>query len=197
MHYQSTRSRAVRHVVISLPWLMAAACAEPSSNNAPTAVKTPDAASAVRSVGDQLGHLRSVVAPFHNIDTAAAAGYTQLTGCMVDPVAGGMGFHYAKSDAFDGVIDPLQPKALLYEPDAHGKLNLVAVEFIVPYSVAPREGPAPRLFGQDYLHNDDFQIWMLHAWIFKNNPSGIFASWNPNVNCDAVAASERMSHGNH
>ena len=73
-------------------------------------------------------------------------------------------------------------------------LTLVAVEFIVPYNIAPREGPAPRLFDQDFLHNGDFQIWMLHAWISKNNPSGMFASGNPTVNCDAVAASQRLSH---
>ena len=113
---------------------------------------------------------------------------------MVDSIAGGMGFHYAKADAFDGVVDPLKPKALLYEPEKNGKLKLVAVEFIVPYTIAPREGNPPRLFGEDFLQNDDFRIWMFHAWIFKNNPSGVFASWNPKVNCDAVAASQRMSH---
>jgi hypothetical protein len=190
MKHTPTRTRAFAGLVASLSWLSIAACAEPPAPSDPTI----GSATPTVSVGDQLAQLRGAVAQFHNIETARNALYSQLTGCMVDPTLGGMGFHYAKADAFDGVIDPTAPKALLYEPDSNGQLRLVAVEFIVPYSIAPREGPAPRVFDQDFVHNDDFQIWMLHAWIFKNNPSGIFATWNPNVNCDAVAASQRMSH---
>ena len=191
----SMHTRALSCLVGSLSLLVAAGCAEPPAPSAPRTVTSPETPTAIASVGDDLGRLRGAVAQFHNIDAAIQAQYSQLTGCMVDPGgAGGMGFHYANSNAFDGVIDPVEPKALLYEPDSNGQLRLVAVEFIVPYTIAPREGPAPRLFGQDFLHNDDFQIWMLHAWIWKNNPSGMFASWNPNVNCDAVPASERMSH---
>ena len=191
----SMHTRALSCLVGSLSLLVAAGCAEPPSPSAPRTVSVAETPAAIASVGDDLGRLRAAVAQFQNIDAAIEAQYSQLTGCMVDPGgAGGMGFHYAKSNAFDGVIDPVEPKALLYEPDSNGQLRLVAVEFIVPYTIAPREGPAPRLFGQDFLHNDDFQIWMLHAWIWKNNPSGMFASWNPNVNCDAVPASQRMSH---
>jgi hypothetical protein len=195
MNHPSTHTRAYAGLIASLSWLAIVACAEPPAPSDPTVALAPEIVRPVLSVGDQLGHLRGAVAGFHNINKALNAGYSQLTDCMVDPNLGGMGFHYAKSDAFDGVIDPTAPKALLYEPESNGKLRLVAVEFIVPYSIAPRDGPAPRVFDQDFVHNDDFQIWMLHAWIFKNNPSGIFATWNPNVNCDAVAASQRMSHG--
>jgi len=70
------------------------------------------------------------------------------------------------------------------------------VEYIVPYSFVPRSATPPTVFGQDLLQNDTFQVWARHAWIWKNNPAGIFADWNPNVNCDAVAASARMTHGN-
>ena len=195
MTHTSTRTGAYVGLIASLSWLAVVACAEPPAPSDPTSGAAPEAVHPIQSVGDELGQLRGAIAGFHNIETARNAGYSQLTGCMVDPNLGGMGFHYAKADAFDGVINPVAPKALLYEPDSNGQLRLVAVEFIVPYSIAPREGPAPRVFDQDFVHNDDFQIWMLHAWIFKNNPSGIFATWNPNVNCDAVAASQRMSHG--
>ena len=196
MNRTPTRTRAYAGLVASLSWLTLVACSEPPAPSDPTVGPAAETVRTSLSVGDQLGHLRGAVAQFHNIETARDAQYSQLTGCMEDPTLGGMGFHYAKADAFDGVIDPTAPKALLYEPDSNGHLQLVAVEFIVPYDIAPREGPAPRLFDQDYVHNDDFKIWMLHAWIFKNNPAGMFATWNPNVNCDAVAASQRMSHGN-
>ena len=195
MHYTSTRTRAHAGLVASLSWLAIAACTEPPAPSAPTAGTTVGAARPIQSVGDDLARLRAAVVQFQDIEAARAATYSQITGCMVDPGGlGGMGFHYAKADAFDGVVNPVAPKALLYEPESNGRLRLVAVEFIVPYSVAPREGAAPRVFDQDFVHNDDFQIWMLHAWIFKNNPAGMFATWNPNVNCDAVDASQRMSH---
>jgi hypothetical protein len=194
MQHTSTRKRAYARLVASCSWLLVAACAEPPTPSAPAIGTAPADARPIRSVGDQLGALRGAVARFQNIETARQATYSQITNCMVDERLGGMGFHYAKADAFDGVIDPVAAKALLYEPESNGRLRLVAVEFIVPYSIAPSDGPAPRLFDQDFVHNDDFKIWMLHAWIWKNNPAGMFASWNPNVNCDAVAASQRMSH---
>jgi len=178
------------------------ACAEPSSpvdaqaSAAPTARKAELPVQA--SVGDRLGKLRSVTAPFHNIQAANDAQYSiPLTGCMVDPKLGGMGFHFGKGGAIDGTVNELEPEVLLYEPEENGKLRLVAVEFIVPYAFAPREGPAPEAFGQKLVPNDEegFKLWMLHAWIWENNPKGTFATWNPNVNCDAVPAAARMKHG--
>jgi hypothetical protein len=35
-----------------------------------------------------------------------------------------------------------------------------------------------------HLHlNPGLGVYVLHAWIFKNNPAGIFEDWNPNVTC--------------
>jgi hypothetical protein len=174
----------------------AVGCNEPPApTSAPSTAARAVKASADASVGDQLGRLRSVIAPFHNIEAAKDAQYTvALTGCMVDPTLGGMGFHYGKGAAIDGTVNPLEPEALLYEPEKNGKLRLVAVEFLVPYTFAPRSGTPPRAFGLDFKQNDTFQVWALHAWIFKHNPSGMFADWNPDVNCDAVAAESRMTH---
>src|SRR5690349_19493108 len=123
----SMRARAFSSLVGSLSLLVAFGCAEPPSPSAPRTVTVPESPSSIALVGDDLGRLRRAVAQFHNIEAASQGGYSQLTGCMVDPGgAGGMGFHYAKSDAFDGVIDPVKPKALLYEPDFNGRLRLVA-----------------------------------------------------------------------
>ncbi len=205
MTNRSTRSR--RRFLVSLPVLLAAgtACNEPSpAPDAPTAV--PAAPTTVgfsqdkkeEKVRDQLAQLKSVIAPFHNIETAKHAQYsTLLTGCMVDPTLGGMGFHYGKVSAIDATVNMLEPEALLYEPQKNGKLRLVAVEFLVPYTLVSRDGPAPRAFGQDFIRNDVFGLWTLHTWIFKHNPAGMFASWNPNVNCDAVPVEARMSHNGH
>jgi hypothetical protein len=168
-------------------------------NEPPAPISAPATAvtaNANKSVGDELGHLRSVIGRFQNIEAARNAEYTvPLTGCMVDPTLGGMGFHFGKGSAIDGVVNELEPEALLYEPEKNGRLKLVAVEFLVPYTAAPRSGPAPRAFGLDFKQNDVFQVWALHAWIFDHNPSGMFADWNPNVNCDNAPAEARMSQG--
>jgi len=195
MKHSSTRARIGRIVIAVVPALLIAGCDTPS----PSGPRTTQALQAKQdknsSVDEQLDELRAVIAPFQDINVARGAGWSQLTGCMEDPALGGMGFHFARADVFDGVVNRLQPKALLYEPKLNGDMRLVAVEFIVPYTIAPREGTPPQLFGEDFVHNDDFKIWMLHAWVGKNNPKGMFASWNQTVSCKAVAPALRMSHG--
>ncbi|HUQ82888.1 MAG TPA: hypothetical protein VM076_17180 [Gemmatimonadaceae bacterium] len=195
-----TRTRVAAAVLAGSVVALLVACAEPSSS--PTDVSGHTAKvtepAAIASVGDDLGKLRAVTAKFHAFDGSIDATYgAQITGCMTDPRLGGMGFHYGKGSAIDGTVNPLEPEVLLYEPQENGKLTLVAVEFVVPYDFAPREGPAPVAFGQQFKQFDDFKLWGLHAWIWKNNPAGMFADWNPNVNCDAVPAAARMSHGSH
>lgn len=179
-------------------------CSERPS--APASAVPPTAASAsaaVAGVGDQLGHLRAVLARFHDLELAKAAGYTvELTGCYIDesPAArGAMGFHFGKASAINKLTpDPLEPEALLYEPQPNGRYRLVGVEFLIPYTLLPRSSAPPTLFGQAFAQNDVFQVWALHAWVWKNNPSGMFASWNPNVSCDAAAPTvARVSHGGH
>lgn len=195
MKHPSTRARIGRIVIAIFPALLLAAC-DTSSPNAPRTTQAQQVSvNKNSSVDEQLDELRAVIAPFQDLSAATGAGWSQLTGCMEDPALGGMGFHFAKADAFDGVVNRLQPKALLYEPKRNGDMRLVAVEFIVPYTIAPREGTPPQLFGEDFVHNDDFGIWMLHAWVDKHNPKGMFATWNQTVSCKAVAPELRMSHG--
>jgi hypothetical protein len=102
---------------------------------------------------------------------------------MTDPAGmGGMGFHYGNPSLIDGSVRADSPELLLYEPDEHGRLRLVAVEYIVPLSAWTSPQP-PRLFDRDFRVNEAFQVWALHAWVWKENPSGMFADWNPNVSC--------------
>ena len=53
---------------------------------------------------------------------------------------------------------------------------------------------APVLFGQEFKQNDTFQLWGLHVWLWKENPSGLFASWNPRVSCRHTTAVSSMAH---
>ena len=148
------------------------------------------------SVNQDLASLRRVTAPFQEFDVASHAGWkTQITPCMTDPGgAGGMGFHYGNTDLIDGTASVEKPQLLLYEPEKNGRLRLVAVEYIIPYTFVPRSATPPRLFNQDFQQVDAFQLWGLHAWVWRDNPSGIFAPWNPQVNCAHATASVSMSH---
>ena len=151
-----------------------------------TTVHIQPLAAAIQASGaaenKDLAALRRVTAPFHDFGKAVAAGWsTQITPCMAGP-DGGMGFHYGNTALIDGSVRVEEPELLLYEPEANGRLRLVAVEYIVPLSAWTSPEP-PRLFGQDFHVNAAFQIWALHAWVWKDNPSGMFADWNPQVTC--------------
>src|SRR5438874_5102451 len=147
-------------------------------------------------VSQQLAALRRVTAPFQEFATASKAGWsTQITPCMTDPGgAGGMGFHYGNTALIDGTASVGKPQLLLFEPEKNGKLRLVAVEYIIPYTFHPRSAAPPVLFGQQFAQVDAFGLWGLHAWVWEDNPSGIFAPWNPRVNCANTSAVMSMSH---
>jgi hypothetical protein len=133
-------------------------------------------------VQQDLARLRQVTVSFHEFETAKHAGWdSKITSCMTDPVAGGMGFHYGKTKLIDGNVSVEEPELLLYEPQKNGRLQLVAVEYIVPLTAS---ATPPRLFNRDFKVNAAFGIWALHAWVWKENPSGMFADWNPKVNCE-------------
>lgn len=143
-----------------------------------------------------LATLREVTASFQQFENGRDAGWSaQITPCMVDPGgAGGMGFHYGNVGLIDGTVSVDKPELLLYEPEKNGRLRLVAVEYIIPYSFHSRDAAPPRLFNQDFQQVDAFGLWGLHAWVWKENPSGMFAAWNPTVNCDNTTAVASMSH---
>jgi hypothetical protein len=86
-----------------------------------------------------------------------------------------MGYHYLKG--VDASLDPLAPEALVYEPTSHG-LRLVGVEYIVPLS---QSNSAPQVLGQTLHANTGLGLWVLHAWIWRPNPAGMFKDFNPNV----------------
>lgn len=148
------------------------------------------------AVRNDLAELRTVTAPFHEFDQAKAAGWsTQITPCMTDPGgAGGMGFHFGKTALINGSVRVDQPQLLLFEPEQNGRMRLVAVEYIIPYTFVPRSAAPPVLFGQPFQQVDAFQLWGLHVWAWKNNPSGLFAPWNPVVTCANTTAQMSMSH---
>ena len=154
----------------------------------------PSTSESAASVQKDLATLRQVTARFHRFEAATNAGWsTKITPCMTDP-AGGMGFHYGNTALIDAVANVAEPELLLYEPEKNGRLRLVAVEYIIPYTLHARDAAPPVLFGREFLQNDAFQLWGLHAWVWKHNPSGMFANWNPTVSCKYTTDVLAMAH---
>ena len=145
---------------------------------------------------------RAATAQYHQESRGLDDGFFADAECVEVPGLGGMGIHYANpSRTNDLFVDPASPEILLYEPQANGERHLVAVEYFAPVIVngAPWFGPgpppngqynaAPVLFGQTFNgpmpgHNA-FMPWHydLHVWIWRNNPAGMFAQFNPKVSC--------------
>lgn len=140
------------------------------------------------AVNQQLAALRRLTAHFHNFQGSQAAGYTILaTGCRENPPIGAMGFHYLNLAYVDGTVTPLEPELVIYEPRKNGELRFVGVEYIIPYAILPETASPPVLFGREFLQNPGDQLWMMHVWVGRNNPDGLFATWNPNVSCQYAA----------
>lgn len=142
-----------------------------------------------------LATLRRVTAPFQSFESASSAGWdAKITACMSDSELGGMGFHYGNTALIDGTAKVDEPELLLYEPQADHSMKLVAVEYIIPYSAHARSDAPPVLFGQQFKQNDTFELWGLHVWAWQSNSSGLYADWNPDVNCHNTTDVASMSH---
>jgi hypothetical protein len=147
---------------------------------------------------EAIERVRRATAAFHAIDEAVKAGYpAAVAQCVSHPQAGAMGFHHLNRGLLDGRIEPERPEILLYSREADGRYVLNGVEYVVPYSAHPPEAAPPTALGQPLTRSDGLSIWYLHVWIWKDNPSGMFADWNPLVSCDAgtAAAGGRLPRG--
>ena len=132
-----------------------------------------------------LNEVRQITAGINNLEDAAAAGWdTDLSGCVEHPTKGGMGHHIARMEYIDGRVNHLEPQILLFEPHEDDSFELVGVEYIVPFAILPADEDPPVLFFHEFHHNHHQEIWALHVWTEKENPSGTFYDWNPNVSCN-------------
>ena len=132
--------------------------------------------------------IRLATAEFHSTEAAKEAGYDLRPGldnCFDNPGVGGMGFHYIDAAALDTKLDLFHPEAMVYAPGPNGQLQLGAVEYIVPQDQWDATGSKepPVLMGMHLHLNKDLHVYVMHAWVWKDNPRGIMEDWNPNVSC--------------
>jgi len=128
--------------------------------------------------------IQRATARYHNLDAAIADGFVFLHDCETRPAEGPAGTVYVNlGRLLDGVADPASPDALLYEPRADGHLKLVGVELAIPYALWTQQA-APALLGTDFQREDEFGVFGLHVWVWRDNPEGLFAESNPRISCD-------------
>src|SRR5215213_9506758 len=191
----SRRRAGLRRYHALAPLLAAAAllaaCADDGTSSPTTTPVTTTPATTMPDHG--MGHDMDPVdraaamlatAGYQDVATAEAAGYASslaTLGCFTDPELGGMGVHYIDESLMDDQVDITKPEALVYELDANGAITgLVAHEYIVPVDAWTKSTP-PQLFGVDFHQHPTLPLWVLHTWLWKDNPSGMFQDWNPAV----------------
>jgi hypothetical protein len=128
---------------------------------------------------------------------------------------GAMGIHYFRPDLLGVTAPPnprvdgngihtdfLKPGILIYEPQPDGSLQLVAVENLVFQKSWHGAGHArpPSFHGVEYDNMKDDPATTIdeahmfephydrHVWLYRRNPNGMFAQFNPDVSCEAHKA---------
>jgi hypothetical protein len=103
-----------------------------------------------------------------------------------------MGIHYTNEELIaDGQLDVTKPEILVYQPTRRGKLRLGAVEYfqVDDDQDLATDADRPSLFGMPFDgpmlgHDAEMPIhYDLHVWLYRHNPAGQFAMWNPRVSC--------------
>ncbi|MDF1505853.1 hypothetical protein [Roseisolibacter sp. H3M3-2] len=177
----------MRRLLLGL--VLAAACAAPAE--APMGADARAARSAHADHASTLtaaqraavAQVRAATARFHDLATADAAGYTAQypAGCARSD-AGAQGIHYLNPGLVDATIELLRPELVMYEPGPNGQMQLVGVDYVVPFDAWEGDA-APTLLGMPFMRNEPLGVWALHIWAWRPNPSGMFAMWNPDVSC--------------
>ena len=139
-----------------------------------------------------LRRARKATRKFRSVAAARAAGYRATGECAQDPKYGGMGIHYGNEDLIaDGELDVTKPEVLVYQPMPSGRLRLGAVEYFQADGDQDlaTDDDRPYLFGLPFDgpmlgHEPGMPIhYDLHVWLYRHNPAGLFAAWNPRVHC--------------
>ena len=166
---------------------------------------------------------------FRDVNVALSEGYVRDPMNLCDTAEmmgrpaelGVMGIHYFRPDLL-GITGPPNPRVngtgthtdftrpsiLIYEPQADGSLQLVAVEnlvFIAAWEAAGNTA-RPTFMGREFDRMADdpstavdeahmFEPhYDLHVWLYRENPNGLFAQFNPNATCRHHTAPAAHGH---
>jgi hypothetical protein len=164
--------------------------AEPDASAEPAAQHDDAKASEQLSPEDlqAIDGVRQTAEQFKDIKAARAAGYTKQypEGC-IQSEEGSQGFHFMNEALVDDKVDVNTPELLMFEPKADGSLELIGVDYAIPFDKWTAAEP-PTLLGRPLMRNEPLKVWALHIWTQRENPSGMFAKFNPAVSCEHAAA---------
>ncbi len=173
----------------------------------PSPTAEPDL-DAVRAATDRFRDVKVALAEGYVRDPMNICEVAEMMG---KPAAlGVMGIHYVRPDLL-GITAPPSPRVtgtgthtdftkpavLIYEPQQDGSLQLLAVEnlvFMKAWEAAGNTAP-PSYQGVPYDRMVDDPATPLdeahmfdphydrHVWLYRENPNGMFAQFNPNATC--------------
>ncbi len=175
----------------------------------------------------QLEAVRAATERFQDVKVALAEGYVADPDCVTADMmglpkeVGAMGVHYFRPDMLGITAPPnprvngtgthtdfLKPAVLIYEPQADGSQQLVAVENLVfkkAWHAAGNNTP-PSFNGVPYdLMADDPKTeadeahkfephYDRHVWLYRDNPKGVFTPFNPEVTCQNFKGAGHAGH---
>ncbi|HET7709765.1 MAG TPA: hypothetical protein VFK50_09575 [Sphingomicrobium sp.] len=177
---------------------------------------------AVRAATERFRDVKVALAEGYIADPANICDTASMMGRPAS--LGAMGVHYFRPDLL-GITAPPSPRVdgngthtdfnrpaiLIYEPQADGSMALVAVENLVFKKAweAAGNGKPPSFHGVPFDHMFDDPAtadideahnfephYDRHVWIYRDNPNGVFAQFNPNVSCQhAKNAGGHAAHG--
>jgi len=212
--------------MFAVPYAFAALLA---AQAAPAPATAPAPAPAPAPGEPTLEQVKAAAERFRDVNVALAEGYIRdpSNTCEVAEMVGKpaslgtMGIHYFRPDML-GITAPPNPRVngtsvhtdfnkpaiLIYEPQADGSVQLIAVENLVfKKSWAEAGNTAPPTFHgvpwDDMEDNPETKVdeahhfephYDRHVWVFRDNPNGVFAQFNPNASCAAHKGPHDM-HG--
>lgn len=152
-----------------------------------------------KEVRDELSAAKAATGSYHDPQQARDDGYAlppapaPLHECIsAGDGHGAMGLHHIKAENLDATLSADAPEVVIYAPDKDGRLRLVALEYVVfedAWKKAGHGDATPRLFGRNLTYvgaGNAYELpafYQIHAWVWKNNPTGMFADHNPRVSC--------------
>ena len=123
--------------------------------------------------GKELEQARKATARYQDVRNAIADGYADI-----NVVLPNMGRHFLKQAQLDATFDAERPELLVYREEPGGLLTLVSLEYAVPLNLSAT-APAGFTGSRDaWFADQTFQLWTLHAWVWRANPEGVFHSTN-------------------
>ena len=127
----------------------------------------------------ELQQVRAATARYRDANNAFKDNYVDINLKLPN-----MGYHMLKSALVTPVFDLRKPPILVYNKREDGSFELLAVEYAIPI-----DQQHPNIAPEGFTGNADewdFNTlntgwWTLHAWVWKNNPDGVFKPMNPDV----------------